>query len=74
MLTSLREEAGIAQAYLADKLGIDQSAVSRAERGERRISVGEFLDWLDVLGVQLSDVAERLQAAWDQQRAGSADG
>jgi len=73
MLIGLRESAGVTQAHLAVEIGLDQSAVSRVERGERKISLGEFLDWLGALGIPLTGVAERLEVLWLQQRSGVVD-
>lgn len=40
-LRQLRETAGVTQAELASRLGITQSALSKWERGERRMDVIE---------------------------------
>jgi len=46
-----REAAGITQAALSKKLERPQSFVSKGESGERRIDVGEFLQWAKALGI-----------------------
>jgi transcriptional regulator with XRE-family HTH domain len=53
-IARLRGEANVTQAVLADKSGIDQSRVSRIEKGEvvASVDVDHVLDALDSLGVQ----------------------
>jgi transcriptional regulator with XRE-family HTH domain len=41
-LRAAREEAGLTQAETASKLGVDQSWVSKVERGVRRLDVIEL--------------------------------
>jgi transcriptional regulator with XRE-family HTH domain len=43
-LKQYRVERGITQAELAKRLHLQQSIVSKIERGERRIDVAEFVD------------------------------
>lgn len=56
-----RNAQGISQALLADKLGWIQTAVSKYERGERRLDVIEFLDVADALGIDPHKVLRQLQ-------------
>ena len=42
-LRQARLAAGLTQARLAEKVGLEQSKIARIERGLRGISVGEFL-------------------------------
>ena len=44
LLTEARENAGLTQAALAERLRKPQSYVSKFERGERRLDVVEFLE------------------------------
>lgn len=44
-LRALRMAAGLTQAELADLLGIDQSNLSKVERGERYVDVLVYVDW-----------------------------
>lgn len=44
-MKSLREGAGFTQAELADVLGVNQSYVSKVERGERYVDILLYLDW-----------------------------
>jgi transcriptional regulator with XRE-family HTH domain len=64
-IRSVRRAADITQAELAEKLGTDQSFVSKYERGERRLDVVELLAICRALEVDfisfLSDFAKELQ-------------
>jgi transcriptional regulator with XRE-family HTH domain len=44
LLIEAREDAGLTQSQLADRLNKPQSYVSKFERGERRLDVVEFLE------------------------------
>ena len=63
LLRQLRISSGLRQVDLAQRLGVQQSFVSKYESGERR------LDWLEVrgvcrvLGVSLQDFVKRLEDA-----------
>jgi transcriptional regulator with XRE-family HTH domain len=48
----LRRQAGLDQAAVAAHLGVDQSAVSRMERGERRLSAWELATLAELLEVE----------------------
>lgn len=50
LLRNLREESGMTQAALADKISNTQTFVSKVERGERRLDVVEFAEWCEALG------------------------
>lgn len=47
-----RRQAGISQMQLARMIGVDQSAVSRIERGERSVTVERLVAISRVLGVE----------------------
>jgi transcriptional regulator with XRE-family HTH domain len=51
LLQNARASAGITQGTLASRLGNTQTFVSKVERGERRIDVGEFVDFCHALGL-----------------------
>jgi ribosome-binding protein aMBF1 (putative translation factor) len=50
LLIQAREEAGLSQQELADRLGRHQTYVSKCERGERRMDVIEFLEVMKAIG------------------------
>ena len=57
-----REGAGVTQVALAERLGVHQTLVSKAERGTRRVDVIELRAWLAALGVPLADFVGALEA------------
>lgn len=50
-LRAAREDVGLSQYVLADRLGVDQSYVSKYESCRRRLDVIEFLRVVDAIGV-----------------------
>jgi transcriptional regulator with XRE-family HTH domain len=52
VVAELRRQAGLDQAAVAAPLGVDQSAVSRVERGERRLSAWELAAIAELLEVE----------------------
>ena len=50
-LKVLRKGAKLSQAVLADRLGEDQSYVSKIERGERYVDLLFYMDWCRACGV-----------------------
>lgn len=50
MLIEAREEAGLTQTELADRLGEYQSFVARLESGQRRVDVVEFVKLAETIG------------------------
>lgn len=63
LLVRLRERAGIKQTTLASKLRIDQSTVSKFERGERLMDLVLFRDWCRAIGSDPTTVFKE----WDKQ-------
>lgn len=63
-LREMREGADITQAELARRLGITQSAVSKCERGERRLDVVELYAWCAALRVSFVEFARTLDRSW----------
>ena len=59
MLTEARISKGMLQAEVADKLGKNQSFVSKYERGERRLDLPEFLEVADALGIDVVDFIKK---------------
>ena len=51
ILKKYRQEVGLTQSELAEKLGMHQSYVSKVENGERKVDVVEFLLIAQTMGV-----------------------
>ncbi len=51
LLVKARQESGLTQVEVAERLGKPQSFVSKIERGERRLDFPEFLRLADALGI-----------------------
>lgn len=51
LLVKARQESGLTQVEVAERLGKPQSFVSKIERGERRLDFPEFIQLADALGV-----------------------
>ena len=59
LLRWARLDAGLTQQQLADRLGITQQAVSRAERWSSNPTVGLMRRWLEICGSCLGLHVER---------------
>lgn len=49
-LKKLREDAGLTQRELGARLKMRQSLVQKSETAERRVDIGEFIDWATACG------------------------
>ena len=61
LLRQVREEAGLSQTVLAEKLGKAQTFVSKSELGERRLDFLETLDFCAACGVPITELVKRLE-------------
>lgn len=59
-LRSLREQAGLTQRQLADRIGQSQWWVARSETGSRRLDVAEFIEFCIGCGVKPADALTEL--------------
>ncbi len=64
-LVGARKEAGLTQKDVASRLRRAQSFVSKCESGERRVDVGELLDFADAVGF---DPCVMLRGLWKRPR------
>ena len=62
-LVRFRQEAGLSQALLAQKLGKPPSYVGKYELGERRLDVVELVFILQVMGIDPRNVVEAIAIA-----------
>ncbi len=63
LLVEARKAKGLSQMTLAERLGWLQTAVSKYERGERRLDLVEFLDVAQALEIDPHRIIRQLQAA-----------
>ncbi len=63
LLRQLREEAGLRQVELAERLNRHQSFVSKYEAGQRRLDLIELRAVAGVLGVSLGELVRRFERA-----------
>lgn len=52
LMITAREEVGLTQTELAERIGQTQSFVSKCERGERRLDVVEFVEFMRAMGLE----------------------
>lgn len=72
-IRELREQSGLSQKALGDRIGIDQSGVSRLEDGSRTVTAREMVAIGDAFGVPLATLVEDEQKVPALLRAGEAD-
>jgi transcriptional regulator with XRE-family HTH domain len=68
LLRDLRKEAGVTQVELAQRLGETQSAVSKCERGERRLDLVQLRTWCRAVGIPLSRLVSEFEKCVDRKR------
>lgn len=59
LLRSWRDDAGLTQVELGDRLGVTQTFISKVERGERRLDIVEFAEWCEALRLAPEDAWNR---------------
>lgn len=62
LLRQLREQAGLRQEELAERLGVNQTWVSKYEVGERRLDLVQLRCVCRALGVSVGEVVNRWEA------------
>lgn len=61
LLRQLRQDAGLRQIDLAQRLGQSQSFVSKYESGERRLDLIELRQICSVVGITLEEFVRRFE-------------
>lgn len=61
-LRAVREQAGVSQVEIAERLGTGQSLISKCERGERRLDVLELRRWILALELSFPDFLLEFEA------------
>lgn len=62
LLTEARKEAGLTQKELAERLGQQQSFVSKYERGQRRLDIIELIEIANAIGIKASNLIRQIEA------------
>lgn len=62
LLRQLREDAGIVQTTLGERMGRNQTFVSNVELGIRRLDLVELRDYCASLDISLAKLVERWEA------------
>jgi transcriptional regulator with XRE-family HTH domain len=68
MLTGIRKDKSLLQSEVAEKLGKNQSFVSKYERGERRLDLPEFLDVAAALEINPAEFIKKYKEAMGRLR------
>jgi transcriptional regulator with XRE-family HTH domain len=63
LLKERRQQAGLSQQEVADRIGRGQTFVSAVERGQHRVSVLEFLDFAEAIGFDAATALRRVAKA-----------
>jgi transcriptional regulator with XRE-family HTH domain len=66
LLRKFRQDKGIRQVELAEKLGLPQSFVSKYESGDRRLDVLELRQVCDVIGISLQEFIQELEKSLNE--------
>jgi transcriptional regulator with XRE-family HTH domain len=61
LLKKFRQDKGIRQVELAEKLGVPQSFVSKYESGDRRLDILELRQVCDAIGISLQEFIQELE-------------
>lgn len=61
LLREARQQAGLTQTQLAERLDIPQAVISNVERGERRLDLVELCEYCDAVEVDLSEFVGKFQ-------------
>ncbi|HKS40683.1 MAG TPA: helix-turn-helix transcriptional regulator [Blastocatellia bacterium] len=61
LLISIREDKGLSQRALSEKLKKSPTYVSKYERGERRLDVLEFLDIVKILDADACEIIKKIE-------------
>jgi len=65
LLRNTREERGLTQIDVAQRLGQTQSFVSKVERGERRIDIVELRAFCSAIGVNFLTFVNKLEHTFE---------
>jgi ribosome-binding protein aMBF1 (putative translation factor) len=66
VLKKAREDAGLTQTQLAQKIGETQTFISKCERGERRVDVVELRTFCHAFGLSLRQFVSMLERGFSK--------
>lgn len=66
LLKEIRQERGIRQTELADRLGVPQSFVSKYESGDRRLDILELRKVCEAIGVPFEEFIRELEESLNE--------
>lgn len=66
VLKEVRQSAGLTQVQLAERLSMEQSNLSKIERGERFVDTLLFIDFCKACGAEPTEVIARVDGSSDQ--------
>jgi transcriptional regulator with XRE-family HTH domain len=61
LLKKFRQDKGIRQVKLAEKLGVPQSFISKYESGDRRLDILELRQVCQAIGISLEEFIQTLE-------------
>ena len=61
LLRQVRQDKGIRQVELAEKLRVPQSYISKYESGDRRLDILELRQICDAIGISLKEFIQKLE-------------
>ena len=63
LLRQVRQDAGLSQTALSDRLETPHSRISDYERGERRLDLIQLREYCQALGIPLQEFVKRFEEA-----------
>lgn len=66
LLKRIRQDKGIRQIELAEKLGVPQSFISKYESGDRHLDVLELRKVCEAMGISLQEFIQKLEESLNE--------
>lgn len=71
LLAAWRGSRSLSQDALAEQLQVDQSHISRVERGKVQLTLAELLSWADALDLDRRACLEEIESLWAESHPAS---